>query len=198
MVRLVLDKVYSCLRSWPRLRLCLFSILLDPLPVHSGENTQMAILPFVTWLDGSALAQGIRDSRWLFPVIEACHLLGLAVLGGCVLIVNMRLLGLGLRGQSAGEVSRDVRPFMLASLAVMLVSGFLLFASEAIKCSDNKAFWVKMSCLVLAVIATFTIQDRAIQTSDRNSGAFQVKLAALVSVLLWTGVGVSGRWIGFS
>jgi uncharacterized membrane protein SirB2 len=158
----------------------------------------MGILPFVTWLDGSALAQGIRDSRWLFPVIEACHLLGLAVLGGCVLIVNMRLLGMGLRGQTALEVARDVKPFMLASLAVMLVSGFLLFASEAIKCADNTAFWVKMSCLALAIIATFTVQNRAIQVEDRSSGAFQVKLTALICVLLWTGVGVSGRWIGFS
>jgi hypothetical protein len=158
----------------------------------------MGILTFVTWLDNSALAHGIRDSRWLFPVIEACHLLGLAVLGGCVLIVNMRLLGMGLRGQSASEVASDVKPFMLTSLAVMLVSGFLLFASEAIKCSDNTAFWVKMSCLALAIIATFTIQNRAIQIEGRSRGAFQVKLAALVSVLLWAGVGVSGRWIGFS
>ncbi|HWE53363.1 MAG TPA: DUF6644 family protein [Bryobacteraceae bacterium] len=158
----------------------------------------MGILPFVTWLDGSALARGIRDSRVLFPAIEACHLLGLAVLGGCVLIVNMRLLGMGLRGQSAAEVARDVRPFMLGSLGVMLVSGFLLFSSEALKCNDSPAFWVKMSCLGLAIVATFTIQDRAIRAADRSSAALSVKLAALISVILWAGVGISGRWIGFS
>ena len=158
----------------------------------------MGILPFVTWLDDSALGHAIRDSRWLFPVIEASHLLGLAVLGGCVLIVNMRLLGLGLRGQPAAEVAGDVRPFMLTSLSVMLVSGFLLFASEAIKCSEHTAFWFKMSCLALAIIATFTIQNRAIQAEDRNGGSFQVKLVALISIALWTGVGIGGRWIGFS
>ena len=158
----------------------------------------MGILSFVTWLDGSALGQAIRDSRWLFPAIEASHLLGLAVLGGCVLIVNMRLLGLGLRSQSTAEVARDVRPFMLSSLAVMLVSGFLLFASEAIKCYEHTAFWFKMSCLALAIVAAFTIQNRAIQIEDRNSGTFQVKLVALISVALWTGVGIGGRWIGFS
>lgn len=54
----------------------------------------MSILPFFAWVDGSTLGHAIRDSLWLFPVIEASHLLGLAVIGGSVLIVNMRLLGL--------------------------------------------------------------------------------------------------------
>jgi hypothetical protein len=158
----------------------------------------MSILSFVTWIDDSALGHAIRDSRWLFPVIEASHLLGLVVIGGCVLIVNMRLLGMGLRAQPAGELARDVRPFMLASLAVMLVSGFLLFTSEAIKCYEHTAFWFKMSCLALAIVATFTIQNKAVEMEDRNGGTFYVKIVALISVALWTGVGIGGRWIGFS
>ncbi len=140
----------------------------------------MDVLSVVTSLDDSALGHAIRDSRWLFPVIEACHLLGLAVIGGCVLIVNMRLLGMGLVGQSASEVAREVRPFMLGSLTVMLVSGFLLFVSEAIKCYGHAAFWIKMTCLALAIVATFTIQNRAIEAEDRRSGTFQVKLAGPV------------------
>lgn len=158
----------------------------------------MGILTFVTWLDDSALGHAIRDSRWLFPVIEASHLLGLVVIGGCVLIVNMRLLGMGLRGQPAAEVARDVRPFMLGSLAVMLVSGFLLFTSEAIKCYEHAAFWFKMSCLALAIAATFTFQNKAIEIEDRHSGTFQARVTALAVVALWTGVGIGGRWIGFT
>ncbi len=157
-----------------------------------------AIFPFFQWIDGSGIGHAIRDSLWLFPVIEAFHLLGLAVIGGAILIVNMRLLGLGLRRHPASQIARDVRPFMLGSLAVMLVSGFFLFSSEAVKCYEHDAFWFKMACLALAIFVTFAVQGKAIELDDRKGGNAWSKLIAVVAVLLWTGVGVGGRWIGFS
>ena len=158
----------------------------------------MNVLPFFTWVDGSGLGHAIRDSLWLFPVIEAFHLLGLAVIGGAVLIVNMRLLGLGLRRQPASQIASDVKPFMLGSLAVMLISGFLLFSSEAVKCYEHGAFWFKMACLAMAIFITFTVQGKAIELEDNQGPNFQSKLVAVVAVMLWTGVGIGGRWIGFS
>jgi hypothetical protein len=158
----------------------------------------MSILSFFGWIENTAAGHAIRDSLWLFPVIESFHLLALAVIGGAVLIVNLRLLGLGLRRQPVAQISREVRPFMLGSLAVILVSGSLLFTSEAVKCYYNKAFWVKMTCLFLALVFTFTVQDRAIRAEEGEGGSVRAKLVAVVSVLLWTGVGVGGRWIGFS
>jgi hypothetical protein len=158
----------------------------------------MNILPFVQWVDGSPLGHAVRDSLWLFPVIEASHLIGLAVIGGCVLIVNLRLLGLGLRSQPASQIARDTRPYLLGSLGVMLVSGFLLFASEAIKCYEHDAFWFKMACLAMAIFVTFAVQNKAIEMDDRKGGNIQSKVVALTALMLWTGVGVGGRWIGFS
>jgi hypothetical protein len=138
----------------------------------------------------------IRESRWLFPAIESCHLLGLSVIGGSILIVNLRLLGLGLTTTPVAELARDTRPYYRGSLAVMLVSGFLLFSSEATKCFASAAFWLKMTSLALALVFTSTIWRKAIQ--NEAASPISMKLAAIVSLLLWSGVGVAGRWIGFT
>lgn len=147
-------------------------------------------------IENSAIGEAIRDSKWLFPVIEAVHLLGLAVIGGAVLLVDLRLFGYGLRRQPVAQVARDAQAWLTGSLAVMLTSGFLLFSSEATKCYYHDAFWVKMSSLALAILFTFTIRRRATQMKDLTPA--WSKAVALISVALWTGVGIGGRWIGFS
>src|SRR5213593_202822 len=108
------------------------------------ELLQVSVLSFFTWCENSAVGEAIRASRWLFPAIESFHLLGLAVIGGSVLIVNLRLLGFGIERQPVAELWRDTRPWLLGSLTIMLVSGLLLFTSEATKLYYHGAFWVKM------------------------------------------------------
>jgi len=153
----------------------------------------MSVLAIFTWLEKSALGQGIQSSLYYFPIIECFHLLGLAVLGGAVLLIDVRLLGWGLTHQSAAKLQQDIRPFMLGSIALMILTGFLLFVSEATKCYYHPAFWFKMSSLALALIFTFTWQNKVLQSS---SGINQ-KLTAIISMILWSGVGIGGRWIGF-
>lgn len=158
----------------------------------------MSLLPLFEWCENAGVGQAIRISTWLFPVIEGIHLLGLCVIGGAILLVDMRLLGLGLRRQPIAELARDSRPFLLGSLAVMLVTGLLLFSSEAVKCYYSPAFWFKMTSLMLAVIFTFTVHQRVTQADDAHIGPIKGKLVALISLALWSGVGWGGRWIGFS
>src|SRR5271169_2357801 len=117
----------------------------------------MSVLSFFTWCENSPLGEAIRDSRWLFPAIESVHLLGLAVIGGAVLLMNLRLLGFGIERQPAAQLWRDTRPWLIGSLTVMLISGMLLFTSEATKLYYHEAFWVKMISLLLAMIFTFTV-----------------------------------------
>src|SRR5262245_4039139 len=100
----------------------------------------MELLPLFEWCEASWLGQLVRTSLWAFPVIEAVHLLGLCLLGGAVLIVDLRLLGFGLRNQSIAEVARGARPWLRAGVAVMVSTGFLLFMSEAVKCYHNPSF----------------------------------------------------------
>ena len=156
----------------------------------------MPLLPFFEFCENSAVGETIRKSLWLFPVIESFHLLGLVVIGGSVLVVDMRLFGLGLRNQPVAQLAKDAQRWLVGSLIVMLASGVLLFLSEATKCYYHAAFWVKMTSLLLAILFTFTVR-RKVAGADRP-GPLKSKLVALVSITLWSAVGIGGRWIGFS
>jgi hypothetical protein len=158
----------------------------------------MSLLTFFQWCEASGIGETIRKSSWLFPVIEAIHLLGLGVIGGAVLVVDLRLLGLGLKRQSAAQLTRDAQPWLVGSLVLMIITGGLLFLSEAIKCYYHDAFWFKMSCLFLAIVFTFTIQRKVTMSDETRVSPVWSKVVAIVSVLLWAGVGIGGRWIGFS
>jgi hypothetical protein len=158
----------------------------------------MSLLAFFQWCEQSHIGDLIRRSPWLFPAIEAIHLLGLGFIGGAVLVVDLRLLGFGLRRQSAAQLSRDAQPWLVGSLIVMIITGGLLFTSEAIKCYYHGAFWFKMASLLLAIVFTFTVQRKVVMADETRLAPLWSKVVAVVSVLLWSGVGIGGRWIGFS
>jgi hypothetical protein len=158
----------------------------------------MNLLPFVQWCEASAVGSAIRTSPWAFAVIESVHLLALAAIGGAVLVVDLRLLGWGLREQPVKQIARDAFPWLVGSLAVMLVTGFGLFLSEATKCYYSTPFWVKMGSLLLALVFTFTVRRKITGADEGRINPAVYKLVALVSLALWFGVGAGGRWIGFS
>ncbi|MEO5742539.1 MAG: DUF6644 family protein [Vicinamibacterales bacterium] len=158
----------------------------------------MSLLPFFMWCEQSAIGEAIRNSQWLFPVIESVHLLALVLIAGSVLVVDMRLFGLGLRRQPVAQLARDTQPWLIGGLTVMLTTGILLFLSEAIKCYYSLAFWVKMTSLLLALIFTFTVRRKVALADESHVGPLWSKVVAVVSVTLWSGVGIGGRWIGFS
>ena len=158
----------------------------------------MSLLPFFTWVENSGVGGAIRSSSWLFPFIEAFHLLGLAVIGGAVLVVDLRLFGFGLRRQPVAQLARDTQRWLIGSLMVMIATGSLLFTSEAIKCYYHAAFGFKMTSLFLAIVFTFTVRRKVAMADETRVRPLWSKLVALTSVLLWSGVGIGGRWIGFS
>src|SRR5204863_8137031 len=107
----------------------------------------MSLLPFFTWCEKSAIGEAIRNSQWLFPVIESVHLLALVLIAGAVLVVDMRLFGLVVRRQPVAQLARYAESWMIGGLMVMVRTGILLFLAHAIKCYDRPAFAVKMTSL---------------------------------------------------
>ncbi len=158
----------------------------------------MDLLPFFQWCEQSPIGEAIRNSTWLFPVIEAFHLLGLGLTAGAVLVVDLRLLGVGLSRQPAAQLSAAVEPWLLGSLTLMFASGIPLFLSESIKCYYSFAFWVKMTSLFLVLLFTFTVRRRVTRTGLTSDRPLLGRFTALVSLGLWFGVAWGGRWIGFS
>jgi hypothetical protein len=155
------------------------------------------LMSFCQWCSASSFGHGVRDSRWLFPFIEIFHLVALGILGGTVMLINLRLLGLQFQGERVSGLARDVYPWMVRSLAVMLVSGFFLFSSEAVKMYGNHAFQTKMVSLILALLFTFTIFRKVTLDDEARYSPAWRKLTAVVSILLWAGVGLAGRAIGY-
>ena len=155
----------------------------------------MSLLPFFRWFDGSWIGTTIRMSTYLFPAIEVLHLIGLVLLLGTVIVVDLRLLGFGLRRQSVTRVAQEVAPWTLLGVATMLITGFLLLLSEAVKCYQNDAFWFKMEFLLPALIFHFTVY-RKVTSSDKIRPVW-ARLTACLSLALWFGVGLGGRAIAF-
>ncbi|MBW2394864.1 MAG: hypothetical protein JRG95_11385 [Deltaproteobacteria bacterium] len=156
----------------------------------------MSLFEVFDWLEQLPIGVAIRDSLWLFPVVEAGHLLGFVMLGGAVFVLDLRLLGFGLRERSIAYVERQTRPWLIAAVGVLFATGIPLFLSEAIKCYYSTAFWVKMGALGMALPFTFVFRNRlAQQESLRPANA---RWLGTASIAVWLTVAAAGRWIGFS
>jgi hypothetical protein len=158
----------------------------------------MSLLPFFQWCENTSFVAALREIRWLVPTIQAVHVMGFTLIGGTVLVVNLRLLGVGLRHQPVAQVARDAERWLFISLAVIVPSGFTLFMTEATKCYFYMAFWVKMTAFFLALVFTFTAHRRVAMADETSVSPRLSKLVAWVSLSLWSCVGIAGRLIGFS
>ena len=140
----------------------------------------------------------MRGSPWLFPVVASIHLMGLVVIGGAVLVGDLRMLGFGLSRQPVTLVVRDAERWLIAGLVVMVPTGILQFMCFATKYYFLKFFWVKMVSLLLVLVFTFSVRRKIVARADEaGMRPERSRLAALVSLLLWTTVAIGGRWIGF-
>lgn len=157
----------------------------------------MSLLEFCRWVQFSPPLIAMRSSPWLFPVIATIHLMGLAVIGGAVLLVDLRLLGFGIRSQPMAQLARDAERWLVRSLLVMVSTGILLFMCFATKYYYLAFFWVKMAALFLVITFTFSVRRRVAMADETQVSPLFRKLVAVVSLSLWTTVALGGRWIGF-
>jgi uncharacterized membrane protein SirB2 len=115
------------------------------------------------------------------------------LLGG-VFVISMRLLGLMMANRPVYEVAEDINPWMLVGLAMMLASGVLLWASEAIRMYSSPWFWLKMAFLLTSLIFQFTLYRKG---TRRDATPILQKFTGVFTLILWFGVGLWGRAIGF-
>jgi hypothetical protein len=154
------------------------------------------LLPFFQWMEAMPMSQAIARSSWLAAVFNLAHLLALVVFIGSVLIVDLRLLGTGMRGQPLARLARDARPWMIGSLWALLITGIPQLTTYAMKQYYSPFFWFKMEVLVVALIFAFTIRHRITQADEARVGPVWGKLVGFTSIALWTAVAVPARLIG--
>ena len=158
----------------------------------------MTLLPFFEWCESTALGATIRESVWLFPVIEAVHLVALVLIGGAILVGDLRLLRVMFVSQPAAQVVRDTQPWLIGALLVLVGTGVPLFLSEATKCYYSGAFRVKIITLALVTLFAFTIRRTAVYSGKADATPNVGMTLGAISISLWFVVAVAGRWIGFS
>jgi uncharacterized protein DUF6644 len=156
------------------------------------------MLPAFQWLQQSWLGTAINNSNWAFAAIEAGHLLALAAIGGAVVVVDLRLMGWAFQRQPVSEIARSVQPWLVLSLIGMFLTGIPLLASlAATKYYFNEPFRWKMYLLGAAMLFTFTIRRYVVMKDEARVHSAVAKATAIISIMLWSGVGIMGRGIGF-
>ena len=148
------------------------------------------LYPLFDWMEAQAVYAG---SPYLGPAVNLVHLLAMVMLVGALLIVDLRLLGFGLRSQPLNVVARDAWPWFVAGLIGVTVTGIPQLMERATDQYVNSMFWVKMYLLLFGVIWVFTIRRRVTQASEAR-GALP-KVVALVSMFSFFGVAALARLI---
>ena len=154
------------------------------------------LLPFFKWLGDAAPSLAIRDSVWIYAFDQCAHLVALAVFAGAVLILDLRLLGRGLKDRPIAQVARDAQPWLVWAFVGLVVTGIPQLMSNSIKEYYSVYFWVKMGLLLPAFIFTFTIRRKVALSAPSGPGSFQTKIVGLVSIVLWASVAITARLIG--
>lgn len=153
-------------------------------------------------LQDTSAATALREHATLFPWLEAVHVLALSLVVGSVAIIELRLIGLAGLNRPVSRVLADLLPWAWLGFGVAVVSGFGLFASNAITYAHNAYFLSKVVLLVLVGLnALFfhTAVERSIQRWDTSARTpLPARLSGFVSLAGWLGVVACGRWVGFT
>jgi hypothetical protein len=150
---------------------------------------------FFAACEKTLIARWIANSLYAFATIETVHIMGLAVLIGTMLVVDLRLLGFGEKWESPAKLAKDLAPWTWGSMIVMVSTGIPLFLSEATRLSRNIPFYYKVLFLFLAFSSHFTLHRKVTRPHWHES--WGGKAAAVVSVTCWFGVALAGRAIAF-
>jgi hypothetical protein len=155
------------------------------------------------WLESTRLAILIQESQYGFPFVVAVHILGLTLSVGTLLWVDLRMLGVALRGLRVSEVYRGLAPWFSAGFALMFVSGAALFTAFATSAFANLYFRLKLVALLLAGVnaLVFHVVVAAKTSANWDDAARPpagVRIAGLTSIVLWAGVIVAGRTMSYT
>jgi hypothetical protein len=161
----------------------------------------MSLESACSWLENLSFPTEIRESAWLFPTIETVHVFALVLVVGSIMMVDLRLLGLGNRDRPFRELAAEALPWTWSAFVVAAIAGSLLFSSKAVTYYGNIPFRLKMACLLLAGInmaAFHLLGTRQVASWDRGKPPLAAKFAGGFSLTLWITIVAAGRWIGFT
>ncbi len=162
----------------------------------------MPLLDLMKAIQASPIGTTIRESLWMFPVIECVHVLGLTFVFGTIALVDLRLLGVSARNHAVTTLSKELLPFTWAGFAVAVVSGGLLFISNAPTYFENTAFRIKVLLIIAAGVNMLIFEFLTIKSVKdwdlSHPAPTGARVAGALSLFFWFLVIVFGRRIGFT
>jgi hypothetical protein len=161
----------------------------------------MSVDSILSSIQGSALAEWMRETNPAMQVVESTHVLAAVMVLGTVLIADLRLMGLADQGRAFTRIGRETLPLTWAAFALAALTGSLMFTTSAHTYFGNVAFQLKALALLGAGLNMAVFQlltARGIGAWDLGPPPRAARVAGLVSLLLWAAVVLLGRWIGFT
>jgi hypothetical protein len=161
----------------------------------------MFLLTICQWIDGTRLNAMLRQSNWAFPALDTIHTLGIVLVAGTIMLVDLRLLGLGLRSVPMTQLVARIVPATLWGFGLMVVSGGLLFASEAVKMYHSPAFRIKVFLLALAGLNALMFHRTVYRDAanwEPSVAPVRARLAGLLSLVFWIAIIAAGRAIAYA
>jgi len=156
-----------------------------------------SIYPFFEWCETTAIHQAVESHEAAYPALETFHLFGLTLLLGTIVILSLRLMGAILKKQPIAELAGELLPYQTTGLILMIITGSLMFIATAVRCYGNTSFWIKMVLLACALTYHFGYFRKLVRRDDASISPGRAKIAAIFALMLWFGVGLAGRSIGF-
>ena len=151
---------------------------------------------------GWAVSRAINESSWIFPLVQAFHLVALGFLAGSILMVDLRLLGVGYMQTPFSLVQRRLFPWQMVAMFISSATGLALVWGNPLNYVTNIIFWLKMLAMVIAginALAVHFITEYTVVDWDAGrtppSGA---KLAGWLSIILWVNVVLAGRLMPYA
>jgi hypothetical protein len=161
----------------------------------------MSLLSICEQIQVTELSTAIREGALYYPIIGGVHLLAIALFGGMLLAVDVRLLGWGMKSCTVSDVVEQLRAWKRFGFAVVVASGALLGWAEPLKLYHSKSFWIKMALFLLVGVHALVFRKAVYGNPQRLDEApampADAKLAAVLSLILWAGLVFTGRLIAF-
>ncbi|MBV9743706.1 MAG: hypothetical protein JO099_08075 [Acidobacteriia bacterium] len=161
----------------------------------------MSLLTFAQWVQSTELFTAIRESWYVYPAIMSSHLAGISLFGGMVLVVDLRLLGLAMRKRPVADVMRPLRRLKWIGFAIVATCGILMLGSKAEEYYYNAFFRAKMAVLALifahGLFFRGSVYGKVAEFDKTGKIPGRAKLAASLSLILWTCMVICGRGIGY-
>ena len=157
---------------------------------------------FALWLASTPPSVFIQEhNAWAIPAIQSVHIVGIALVMGSVLMIDLRILGLAWTEQTLRQTTSRFGPWLTGSLWLLLATGLLMVVGEPVRELVSFSFWLKMALVALGAVVAVAFQ-RALRRHDQEwEGSLvhrpSIKALAVLTFLVWVGVIFLGRLIAY-